>query len=259
VGIDHYYCRTDFADDRLYDGNWGIYDEPFFQFTAKVLNKKPEPFLAVLYNISSHVPFQIPAELQGVFQAPGQTAAQHSISYVDYAFRHFFETAKRAPWFRHTIFVFCADHYLYPNDGSPYNSLISSTIPIFMYDPSLDRGGQDSTLISQVDITPLVLDKLGYTGHYLGFGTDPLEGNKAEHYAINKAGAVYQVITRDYVLGYDMTEDKGRYLHRYGTDPLLQQNLIDSPDLQAQRQHLETLIRANIQCFNQALLRRSLE
>ncbi|HZE82790.1 MAG TPA: sulfatase-like hydrolase/transferase, partial [Puia sp.] len=31
AGIDHYYSRADFNDDRFYDGNWGIFDEPFLQ------------------------------------------------------------------------------------------------------------------------------------------------------------------------------------------------------------------------------------
>jgi phosphoglycerol transferase MdoB-like AlkP superfamily enzyme len=258
AGIDNYYSRADFSDDHFYDGNWGIFDEPFLQYGARVLSGKQQPFLAVFFNISSHSPFTIPDIHRQQFNMPGKTPAQRSISYVDYAFRRFFETSKKSSWFRNSIFVFCADHYYYPGSGS-YDAVTGSTIPIFIYDPSADTGGINTSLISQIDITPALLSLLNYKGTYTGFGTNVFDSSKNERYVINKPGHIYQVITTDFVLGYDASGEKKQYLYRYNTDSLLKNNLLDSARYLDTGNGLERLLKANIQRYNQALIRRSLE
>lgn len=89
IGISHYYSRRDFGDDRFYNGAWGIHDENFFLYAADVLAKKPSPFFATIYNVSSHPPYIIPEKLRKQFSIPGQNAAQNSVSYVDYAYHSF--------------------------------------------------------------------------------------------------------------------------------------------------------------------------
>lgn len=126
IGIDHYYGRKAFNDDRYYDGNWGIFDEPFLQFGIRKLNQKHTPFFSVFFTISSHPPFTIPEKYKEKFNYPGQSPAQHSISYVDYAFRQFFDSCKNTPWFKNTLFVFSADHWLGPDDGAIW-------VPCFLF------------------------------------------------------------------------------------------------------------------------------
>src|SRR5690606_39267322 len=41
AGVDHYYGRTEYNNDKDYDGNWGIYDEPFLQYFEQGLNNTP--------------------------------------------------------------------------------------------------------------------------------------------------------------------------------------------------------------------------
>ena len=40
LGYDHYYGRTEFNNDKEFDGSWGIWDEPFMQFMKQELDKK---------------------------------------------------------------------------------------------------------------------------------------------------------------------------------------------------------------------------
>ena len=35
AGFNAYYGRNEFGDDTYFDGNWGIFDEPFLQYTAR--------------------------------------------------------------------------------------------------------------------------------------------------------------------------------------------------------------------------------
>jgi phosphoglycerol transferase MdoB-like AlkP superfamily enzyme len=259
AGIDHYYSGVDFNDNRFDDGNWGIFDEPFFQFGARVLTGKKQPFLAVFYNISSHPPFTIPEQHRNEFKFPGQSPARRSISYVDYSFRLFFETCKKSPWFYNSIFVFCADHWLYPGGNYPYNYLNCGSIPIFIFDPSKNQGLVDEGIASQVDLTPTILDLLHYTGHYSGFGRSLLDSPGTNRYAINKPAGIPQIIDKNYILGYDITLEKSKYLYHYPSDSLLKTNLIHDVQFDGVRKKMEALLKANIQRYNQALIRRSLE
>jgi phosphoglycerol transferase MdoB-like AlkP superfamily enzyme len=267
AGIDHYYSREDFNNDqsggdRFYDGNWGIFDEPFLQFGAKVLAGKHHPFLAVFYTISAHPPYTIPTALRERFAFPGKSPAQRSISYTDYSFQHFFETCRKAPWFSNTLFVFCADHWLNPDDHTGYTFVNSSTIPIFIYDPSTAEGCVRHSLASQVDLAPTILDMLHYKGIYTGLGRSLLDTAIADsdRYAINRfAFGSYEIINDELVLIYDGVQDRSSYLYRYKTDPLLKDNLLGDKRYAGDRKKLETLIKANLQAYNQALLRRSLE
>ncbi len=261
AGLDHTYWQNDFNDDRFYDGNWGIFDEPFLQFGAHVLAVKPQPFFATFFTISAHPPYTIPAADSQRFHFPGQTPAQRSISYTDEALRQFFSASREMPWFRNTVFVFCADHWLDPYEGrTPFSYVNVCSIPIFIYDPAHDTGSVRPTVAGQVDLAPTVLDLLGYRGAYSGFGRSLLDTTipPADRYVINRLGDNYQLITDEYILGYDPIQERSGFLYRYTTDSGLTRNLRADPASDSTRTRLERILRANIQAYRQALTDRSL-
>ena len=55
--FDNYFGKNEFNDNSLYDGFWGIWDEPFLQFSKSVLDDKNEPFLATIFthNHQDHI------------------------------------------------------------------------------------------------------------------------------------------------------------------------------------------------------------
>jgi phosphoglycerol transferase MdoB-like AlkP superfamily enzyme len=262
AGLDHTYWRDDFDDDRFYDGNWGIFDQPFLQYGAGILGAKKQPFLGVFFTISAHPPYTLPDSLRRRFTWPGQTAAQNSISYTDYAFSRFFADSQDKAWFRNTIFVFCADHWLDPDYGrTPFTYLNTCTIPIFIYDPSRSEGELRPTVAGQVDLAPTILDLLGYNGSYAGFGKSLLDTSIADsdRYVVNRLGGNYQIITDRFILGYDQSQERSCYFYRYAGDSALKHDLINDRSYTADRNRLERLIKANIQAYSQSLNRRSLE
>ncbi|HVU97278.1 MAG TPA: LTA synthase family protein [Puia sp.] len=261
TGIEHSYWREDFDNDRLYDGNWGIFDEPFLQYGGRVLSMQQQPFLGVFFTISAHPPYTIPPALRQRFATPGQSAAQRAIAYVDYSLREFFAANQDKPWFRNTLFVFCADHWLSPSDGrTPFSPVNICTIPIFIYDPSHEERDWRPTVAGQVDVVPTVLDRLGYRGTYTGFGRSLLDTAVADsdRYVINRIGETYQIIDKDYVLGYDLTRDGPSYLYHYPADSACRNNLLGLPSAAYQQRlrRLERLLRANIQSYRAALTKR---
>src|SRR5690606_15915248 len=66
-GFDSYIGMTEYGNKKDFDGHWGIWDEPFLQFMANGINDLKQPFLASAFTLSSHHPFKIPSEYEGVF------------------------------------------------------------------------------------------------------------------------------------------------------------------------------------------------
>ena len=64
AGFDHYYGRTEYNNEKHYDGSWGILDEYFNPWTARKLSTLKQPFLASLFTLSSHHPFYIPPHMR---------------------------------------------------------------------------------------------------------------------------------------------------------------------------------------------------
>jgi len=94
LGIDHYYGRTEFNDDSQFDGFWGIWDEPFFQFMKNTLDKKEAPFFATIFTVSSHEPYIIPDKYKNRFKE-GNVPIHKCAEYTDFALKRFFTEAKK--------------------------------------------------------------------------------------------------------------------------------------------------------------------
>jgi len=257
IGIDNYYSKKDFNDSRFEDGNWGIFDAPFFSYGVDVLNAKKQPFLAVFFNISSHFPFTLPEDMKGQFNDPQQLPSQKAISYVDYALKQFFEKSRNSAWFQNTIFVFCADHWFpYDLEKSQYSYVNSSAISFFIYDPSTQQGSIRNHVLSQVDIVPTILDLINYGDIYHGFGKSALD-TSFPRFAVNKYQEYYyQCISDKYVLGVDPNSFKTEYLFRYEGDSIISQNLKNVDSLQALCQMKERYIKAYLQQYNKTLIHR---
>ncbi|MGD2033518.1 MAG: LTA synthase family protein [Bacteroidales bacterium] len=199
TGIDHYYGRSEFNDDNYYDGAWGIYDEEFFQFTAKQVNRFEKPFFAVLFSLSSHDPYPIPERYKKDF-FPKENKVLRSIAYTDHSLNKFFETARNSEWFDSTLFVICPDHVSMSLEEESY--LITNRIPMIYYcssDTSLT--GTYPQVTQQLDIFPSILSYLGYPKSFVSFGNSIFEENY--RFSVSKSGVNYQAIDSSLCIHFD--------------------------------------------------------
>ena len=110
VGFQNYYGRQDYAadprfgGDKDFDGNWGIWDEPFLQYYCAKMTEMKEPFMTAVFTVSSHHPFVVPDKYKDVYKEE-ELPIHKCIRYTDMAIGKFFETASRQPWYKNTIFV----------------------------------------------------------------------------------------------------------------------------------------------------------
>ncbi len=89
AGFDKYYGRTEYNNEKDYDGNWGIWDEPFLQYFEQGIGKMKEPFMATVFTLSSHPPYNVPGAYKNVLPK-GTLPIHQCIAYSDQSLRKFF-------------------------------------------------------------------------------------------------------------------------------------------------------------------------
>ena len=201
LGFDNYYGKNEFNDNSLYDGYWGIWDEPFLNYVKNETDKLEEPFFSTFFSLSSHEPFYVPEKYKGVFPM-GDVQMHQVIGYSDNALKLFFDSAKNEPWFENTLFIITADHtnqFWYPFYSSPINRF---AIPILFYHPNGSFKGVNDELTHQMDIFPSIVDLVGYDKPINSWGRS-LFSNSGKPFSIHFSGTVYHFITEKYILVFD--------------------------------------------------------
>jgi len=244
AGFDKYYGRKEYNNDDDYDGNWGIFDEPFLQYTAEKLNEMEKPFCSAIFTLSSHHPFTIPEKYKGKFRK-GPSPIQESIMYADYSLGKFFETVSKYPWFDSTIFVLTADHTSLVYHPELRNSLGQYEIPIIFYQYGVWEDTISAEIAQQTDIMPSVLDYLNYDNSFIAFGSSVFN-EKQPHFAISYSNGTYQLIKDNYL--YQFNGEKGVAMYNYKKDRLLQWNILKRQ--MGTAQEMESFTKAVIQQFN---------
>ena len=240
VGFQQYFGRQDYAADKRFggdadfDGHWGIWDEPFLQYWATKIGELKEPFMTACFTVTSHTPYVIPDQYKKVYPEEG-IVIHKCIRYTDMAIGKFFETAKKQPWYKNTIFVLTSDHTNLSDHQQYQTDIGGFCSPIVIFDPSGEvKSGIYPGIAQQIDILPTVLSILGYNKPFLSFGCDLMTTPMKETYAVNYLNGIYQYCKYGYVLQFDGQHTKAIYRL---DDKLMQHNLLGNVKEQAQMEH----------------------
>ena len=249
AGFDSYLGMTEYGNKKDFDGHWGIWDEPFLQFMANGINDLKQPFLASAFTLSSHHPFKIPSEYEGVFPK-GDIPIHQCVGYSDNAFRKFFATASQQEWYDNTLFIITADHAVDGHLAEYKTAQGAFSIPIIFYAPGSDFVGfNDSTVVQQTDIMPTVLSMLGVEDKFIAFGNNMFDP-AAPHFAYNYYNGAHQLIEGNWMLQY--MNERPVALYNVVEDRILKNNLLDKhPEVQ---QNMVSRIKALIQQYNNRLI-----
>ncbi len=252
LGIDNYFGRTEFNNDKEFDGFWGIWDEPFLQFMKKKLDIQKQPFFATVFTVSSHEPYIIPTKYKNKFKEGG-VPIHKCAEYTDYALQQFFKEAKNEPWFQNTIFVMVADHtnQIYYDE---YQKQINRfAVPIIIYQPNSKYVGVDTDYAQQIDIYPTILDMIGYKKPFRSFGRSLLDKKDSTPFVINSTGTIYQFLKGNYICTFDGTNVLGYYKKE---DTGLTNNLIKTKT--PEMKELEVSCKAFIQDYMDRVVNKKL-
>lgn len=101
--------------------------------SAQELAREEQPFLSRMFTLSSHHPYELPAEDAKRF-AGGTQDIHPTLRYADDALRQFFATARTMPWYSNTLFVITADHTAYiDRSGQHYTKATDYWVPLLYY------------------------------------------------------------------------------------------------------------------------------
>ena len=248
IGFEEYYGREEYHDDRDFDGKWGIWDEPFLQFTARKLDQMKKPFMAAVFTLSSHHPYKVPGKYRHLFP-PGNIPIQKSIQYTDYALKQFFKTISKTSWYSQTLIVLTADHASEAHYPYYHTNAGQYAIPMLFLLPGGPKDSVATVIAQQTDIVPSVLDWLNYDQDFISFGTS-LFDTLAPRFSVHYNSGIYSLIKDGFLLDNDGNESIA--LFDLTTDPLQNTNLIGKRNEQTDA--LETFIKAYIQQYNNRLI-----
>ena len=246
IGFQNYYGRQDydedprFGGDADFDGNWGIWDEPFLQYYCAKMGEMRQPFMTALFTVSSHDPFVVPDKYKNVYKEE-HLPIQKCIRYTDMAIGKFFASASKQKWFKNTIFVITSDHTNQSDHAQYMTDIGGFCSPIIIYDPSGEiKASRVDAIAQQTDIMPTLLNYIGYPTPYLAFGADLFHTPLEKTWAVNYLNGIYQYVKYGYVLQWDGRQTKAIYRL---DDLLMQHNLVGQVK---EQQQMETELKAII-------------
>jgi phosphoglycerol transferase MdoB-like AlkP superfamily enzyme len=253
LGIDNYFGKTEYNNDADFDGVWGIWDEPFFQYFNKTISKEKQPFMATIFSVSSHEPYQIPKKYTGKFPK-GTINIHEGIGYTDYSLRQFFKEAQKQPWFNNTIFVMVGDH-----GNSIYydfykKELNKNAVMMLVYKPNSDFVGVNKDFAQQIDLYPTVLDMIGYEKPFRSWGRSLVSKSDVSPFVMRYSNKTYQLMSGNYICVFDGKKAIGFYLN---SDKDLKNNLINQRN--TEMNILETRCKAFLQDYMEKVIDKKLD
>mgnify|MGYP002638784690 CR=1 FL=1 len=174
---------------------WGIYDHHVFDYAKNLLDEATAPLQLTLFTTTNHQPWEYPETYKSRIPDFSDVSFRNgdvhrTMAYVDLVIGEFMASARKAPWFDNTIFVFVADHGLTVYRDQ-FEDLRNGHIPMLIYAPGiLAESRTIERPTSQVDILPTLFGIIGYAEPFEAMGRDVL----------NDDGAFASRITNDYML-----------------------------------------------------------
>jgi len=252
IGFDKYYGKNEYSNSADFDGTWGISDRSFLQFVAQTLRNTPQPFFAGVLTLSSHNPYTIPKDAQGLDLQKGEHPVFATVSYTDYALKDFFETISHNSWYDSTLFIITGDHTgpgTIPVSGNIY---MFFQIPIFFYHP-MSEFGKTKGIMQQVDIMPTLFSYLKIDEPMFSFGNNVFDPTFSS-FAVNQIWGIYQIITDDFILQFDGEKSIGFFDVK--NDKLMHHNLLN--DLPEEAAQYEKKLKAVIQSYTTRMAKNQL-
>ena len=134
---------------------WGVQDHILFDYAAHDIcqRRTTNPHFDVILSLSSHEPFEVPYHHY-------KHGYLNAVAYTDSCLGAFVDTLRRSPDWDSTVIVLIPDHgYPYPDGISNYDTL-RYRIPIIFTGGAIRQPRTISTLCSQIDWVPTILQQL---------------------------------------------------------------------------------------------------
>lgn len=175
AGFNRIVGLKDFSDAGLFN-KWGADDKSLFDKYMKEMQHPAEPFFSYIITSSSHEPFTVP--MPTVFEGNSQGQQfKNACYFTDRSLGTFFEAAKKAAWYKNTLFVLAADHGHHLPRDRRFNEPGRYHIPFLLFGEVLKEGYRGKKIGgtgSQTDIASTLLKQLQIEDTAFKWGNDLL-------------------------------------------------------------------------------------
>ena len=175
-GFERFISKEDFDVQRII--GFGIIDEDFFEQSIPYIKEMGEPFYSFMITLTSHTPFNMPEylhvlDIRNEHKDTMFANYLQSIHYADKAIGKFIDRLKEEGMYENTVIALYGDHtalhctnkenketmtkYL----GHDYNFQDMMNIPFIIHVPGEDIHETISTVGSQLDFLPTMLNIMG--------------------------------------------------------------------------------------------------
>lgn len=192
-------------EKKDWNSKWGVHDHVLFnRFSSDLSGQQSEPFFKTIFTLSSHEPFEFPAEYKfGKNSEVNKFLSSHA--YTDAILGEFIKKAKEQPWWDNTLVVIMADHgHPLPNHEGTFNDPKRFHIPMLWLGGALNKTNDlNTTFSSQTDFAYTLLALLNGDNSEFEWGNNFFQEspNHFAHYIFNK--------------GFGTIDSKGYFVYDY--------------------------------------------
>lgn len=154
--------RTDFPIKISSLQKWGVPDQYLYERMYKDLAKSRQPFFSIVYNISSHEPYDLPANFNRI---PGQSNSKkylNSVAYSDSCLGHFIDQLKASRMWKNTLVVITADHTSREPGPTTIAEPENYHIPMIWIGGAVDTTMVVRRICMQTDLSPTLVQQMGW-------------------------------------------------------------------------------------------------
>ncbi|RTZ72704.1 MAG: LTA synthase family protein [Gammaproteobacteria bacterium] len=179
-GMSNFIGRYEIENPVFMDPTWGASDQDMFDQALKEIGRLDHdwPFFAVLQTLSNHTPYALPDPLPvepvtGFGHLDEHLTAQR---YADWALGHFFEEARKQPWYEDTLFVLVGDHAFGVRKQASEIDFLRFHVPLLLIAPGIREryGSINHVTATQMDVVPTAMSLLGQPFAHQCWGRDLL-------------------------------------------------------------------------------------
>lgn len=176
-GFQDFYSAEDFViTDTM---GYGMVDKDFFKQSLEKIKTLPKPFFSFLITLSSHHPYEVPAEFTDIRVKEADLNTEfgnymQAVHYTDEALGQFIQGLKDEDLYEDSIIVIYGDHFalncrkevidqqMTDFLGYDYDYDDMLNVPMMIHIPGKDVKGEYSMTGGGVDMLPTLMNLMGY-------------------------------------------------------------------------------------------------
>jgi len=161
AGIKKIVSKENFPLEVGLKQKWGVPDEYLYAKMFSDLKKEKEPFFSMVYNISSHEPFDI----EGYNHIKGKATEQrylNSVAYADSCLGVFIDSLKTTELWDHTLVIITADHTSLQPGPTSVTELASYNIPLILAGGVIKDHYISSRIGNHNDLAPMIIKQMNW-------------------------------------------------------------------------------------------------